>query len=184
MSKQLLVQYWPKKKRKEEEAIMILAIIEVRLRQVQKHVDHQKFNVASITIYRQHSVTIKYKFLYIYYHMHQVWDTAIAVFQWNNDLYYFSVLFSDFLLVLLTTNFVIKWMIYWLYWLWVNLQESEYNASPVWLFGCCALQRWRPSQTQGLMLEGLHLLAGLGTSSCPRPADLQTDICIYKVGSN
>lgn len=49
---------------------MILAIIEVRLRQVQKHVDHQKFNVASITIYRQHSVTIKY--LYIYYHMHQV----------------------------------------------------------------------------------------------------------------
>lgn len=96
---------------------MILAIIEVRLRQVQKHVDHQKFNVASITIYRQHSVTIKYKFLYIYYHMHQVWDTAIAVFQWNNDLYYFSVLFSDFLLVLLTTNFVIKWMIYWLYWL-------------------------------------------------------------------
>lgn len=33
-----LVQYWPKKERKEE-AIMILAIIEVRLRQVQKHVD-------------------------------------------------------------------------------------------------------------------------------------------------
>lgn len=81
MSKQLLVQYWPKKERKEEEAIMILAIIEVRLRQLQKHVDHQKFNVASITIYRQHSVTIKYKILYIYYHMHQVWDTAIAVFQ-------------------------------------------------------------------------------------------------------